>query len=123
MIIQPARVTLLISVIWIIVGTFGFFPSGFPFLSSSVHCNIYYVFAGVTGVLLFTYGGTPGALWFNLIFGLVEFYHVVARRLDLFPAVLFQYRRGDDLVHFIAGSVLMLCVLAGLRFLFRRTAH
>jgi len=56
----------------------------------------------------------PAAL-FNLGFGLIDLYQVLAGLLGLFPAGLFALKAGDHLVHLVLGVALMACGLAGLR--------
>ena len=57
----------------------------------------------MAGIWLVIRFGARGAVAFNLGFGLVDLYQVLAGLVGLFPAALFVYRPLDDVLHVVLG--------------------
>jgi hypothetical protein len=88
-------------------------PAGL--MSQAVPYDVFHVAFGTLGLMLGLRRRPVPAALFNLGFGLVDLYQVLAGLLGLFPAGLFALEAGDHLVHLVLGVALMACGLAGLR--------
>lgn len=96
-----------------IVGLVAQDPAGL--MSQAVPYDLFHVAFGSLAVGLAWKRRYTGAALFNLGFGLVDLWQVVAGLTGLFPAALFALKPGDHLVHLVIGVVLGACGMAGLR--------
>jgi len=88
----------------VLTGAFGFgLPSRWALLSGAPAYNLFHGVAGMAGIWLVIRFGARGAVAFNLGFGLVDLYQVLAGLVGLFPAALFVYRPLDDVLHVVLG--------------------
>lgn len=88
-------------------------PAGL--MSEAVPYDVFHVIFGVVGLLAGLRRRPAGAALFNLGFGLIDLWQVVAGLTGLFPAHLFDLRTGDHVVHLVLGVLLVACGAAGLR--------
>jgi hypothetical protein len=84
-------------------------------MSQALPYDLFHIVFGALGVTLGLRRRAAGAAAFNLGFGLVDLWQVVAGLTGLFPAGLFALRPGDHVVHLVLGAVLVACGVAGLR--------
>lgn len=88
----------------VLAGALGFaLPPQLALLSGAPAYNLFHIAAGLVGMALVLRGGGPGAVGFNLGFGLIDLYQAVAGAAGLFPAALFAYRPLDDVLHVTLG--------------------
>ena len=88
-------------------------PAGL--MSQAVPYDVFHLAFGSLGLLLGLRRRPVPAALFNLGFGLIDLYQVLAGLIGLFPAGLFALKAGDHLVHLVLGVALIACGLAGLR--------
>jgi hypothetical protein len=88
-------------------------PAGL--MSQAVPYDLFHIAFGSLAVGLALRRQRTGAALFNLGFGLIDLWQVVAGLSRLFPAALFALKPGDHIVHLVLGVVLTACGLAGLR--------
>lgn len=69
--------------------------------------NIFHIIAGSAGLLLALSRNVRSVPLFNIIFGLIDLYQLLASRLHLFPEQWFRWTSGDDLIHLIVGLMLV----------------
>jgi hypothetical protein len=84
-------------------------------MSQAVPYDLFHIAFGALGLTLGLRGIPAPAARFNLGFGLVDLYQVVAGLSGAFPAGLFALRPGDHAVHLVLGVLLVVCGTAGLR--------
>jgi hypothetical protein len=87
-------------------------PSGL--MSQAVPYDLFHLAFGALGLTLGLRRSPAAAARFNLGFGLVDLYQVVAGLSGTFPAGLFALRPGDHAVHLVLGVLLVFCGVAGL---------
>jgi len=84
-------------------------------MSQAVPYDVFHVIFGLVGLTLGLRHRPAGAALFNLGFGLIDLWQVVAGLTGLFPARLFDLRPADHLVHLVLGVALAACGAAGVR--------
>jgi hypothetical protein len=84
-------------------------------MSQAVPYDLFHLAFGALGVTLGLRRGPRPAAGFNLGFGLLDLYQVLAGLSGAFPAALFDLRPGDHAVHLLLGLVLVALGVAGLR--------
>jgi hypothetical protein len=88
-------------------------PAGL--MSQAVPYDLFHVVFGTLGLVIGLRRAPLAAACFNLGFGAIDLYQVVAGLSGAFPAALFGLRPGDHLVHLVLGVALVACGVAGLR--------
>jgi hypothetical protein len=102
--------------ILILTGVTGLFSQDpTALMSQAVPYDLFHVVFGVLGLVLGLRRRPVPAALFNLGFGLIDLWQVLAGLTGLFPAGLFGLRAGDHIVHLVLGVGLIGCGLAGLR--------
>ena len=110
------RVTLAIfAPLLILVGILGFvLPAENSPTSGAAPYNVFHMAFGVIGLLTLLTKHDIAAAAFNLIFGLVDLYQFLASKADLFPKGYFHWKAGDDVLHIVIGTMLVLIGIYGL---------
>ena len=104
------------GVILILTGAKGFFSQDpDALMSQAVPYDLFHVAFGMLGLGIGLRRRPDPAALFNLGFGLIDLWQVVAGLSGLFPAPLFDLRAGDHAAHLVLGVLLVACGQAGLR--------
>jgi hypothetical protein len=88
-------------------------PAGL--MSQAVPYDLFHIAFGSLGLGIGLRRAPAQAAFFNLGFGLIDLYQVVAGLSGAFPAGLFGLRPGDHVVHLVLGVLLVAGGIAGLR--------
>ena len=86
-------------------------PDGF--LSNAPAYNVFHIVFGAIGLVLIFAQNQNQIRAFNIGFGLIDLYQALASFMDWFPESYFQWRRVDDFLHIIIGTILVLIGLFG----------
>lgn len=101
------KTLLLFAPILIFTGILGFvLPE--TVLSGAASYNIFHIIFGINGLLCVLSRNQKLIRGFNISFGLIDLYQAAASFLHLFPENWFQWRTGDDILHIIIGTALVL---------------
>ena len=104
------------GVILILTGVTGFLSQDpQALMSQAVPYDLFHVVFGILGLAIGLRRRPVPAALFNLGFGLIDLWQVVAGLTGMFPARLFDLRAADHAVHLLLGLLLVGCGLAGLR--------
>jgi len=92
-----------------LVGLLGFIipPHKSP-TSGAAPYNIFHIVFGVIGAIIVMSNHPSAIKTFNIGFGLIEIYQVLASYFGLFPKRLFKWTPVDDLLHVLIGVSLVL---------------
>lgn len=108
------RVLSVFGPVLIVTGIGGFLiPPRFALMSGAPAYNIFHIVFGIIGTLLAL--SQRGIAAFNLAFGLLDLYQVVAGAAGFFPARQFRYKAADHAAHVVLGLVLVGVGWMGLR--------
>jgi hypothetical protein len=92
----------------LLTGVLGFvLPPELALMSGATPYNVFHLVAGALGLALVLRRSFAGCIGFNLIFGGIDLYQVVAGLTGWFPAELFGLRPADHAVHALIGSFLV----------------
>lgn len=110
------KVLLIFAPILILTGVLGFLiPPEKAFTSGAAAYNIFHLIFGAIGLILLVSRGENFIRFFNLGFGMIDLYQVLASFLHVFPEQYFQWTRVDDILHVVVGVFLVLVGLSGLK--------
>ena len=102
------KVLFVFAPLLILTGITGFvIPEDTSWLSGAPVYNIFHLVFGALGLLLLFLRNENYIRIFNIGFGLIDLYQVIAAFTNLFPIRLFQWTRTDDLLHLVVGSILV----------------
>ena len=100
-----------------LTGIAGFLiPPQYRLMSGETPYNLFHLFFGAVGLFLVT--ATKDDLWsslFNLSFGLIDLYQVLASVVGLTPIQYFFWTYFDDVAHVVIGFALVIIGSVGLR--------
>ena len=104
------QITLLIlAPLLLLTGIAGFLlPAQYSLMSNAAPYNLFHIIFGAIGLLLLQSKSDLVASGFNLGFGLIDLYQVLASVLKLTPVQYFYWTYLDDVVHVILGFALVL---------------
>jgi hypothetical protein len=104
------RITLAVfALILILAGIAGFLvPAELSMTSGAPPYNIFHLFFGVFGLLVFFSTREKAAATFNVGFGLIDLYQAVASYFSLPPKQYFVWTKVDDVLHVIIGLALVI---------------
>ena len=111
------QITLLIfAPLLILTGIAGFvIPDQYSLMSNAAPYNLFHILFGAIGLLLLQTNNDLAASSFNLGFGLIDLYQVLASVLKLPPFLYFLWTYADDVVHVILGFALVIIGGYGIR--------
>ena len=111
------QITLLIlAPLLILTGVAGFvLPAQYSLMSNAAPYNLFHILFGAIGLVLLQTNNDLAASSFNLGFGLIDLYQVLASVIGLSPIQYFHWTYADDVVHVILGFALVLIGGYGLR--------
>jgi len=107
---------MILAPLLILTGIAGFvIPEQYSLMSGAAPYNLFHIIFGAIGLLLFQAKNELLASSFNLGFGLIDLYQVLASVVGLTPIQYFHWTYMDDVVHVILGFTLVLIGGYGLR--------
>jgi hypothetical protein len=111
------QITLMIlAPLLILTGIAGFvLPDQYSLMSNAAPYNLFHIIFGAIGLLLIQTNNDLVASSFNLGFGLIDLYQVLASMIGLSPIQHFHWTYADDVVHVILGFALVIIGGYGLR--------
>jgi len=111
-----ARVLGVFGPVLIATGIGGFLiPPRFALMSGAPAYNIFHIVFGMIGTALVVGKSGVGIAAFNLGFGVVDVYQLVAGMTGVFPARQFRYKAADHVLHGVIGLALAVVGGMGLR--------
>ena len=103
---------LIFAPLLILTGILGFIlPESL--MSGAASYNVFHIIFGSIGLLSVLSKKQSLIRGFNISFGLIDLYQAAASFLHLFPESQFKWRVGDDALHIIIGTVLVIIGLFG----------
>ena len=110
------RVLAVFGPVLILTGITGFLiPPRFALLSGAPAYNVFHIGFGALATALVLARSPTAIAAFNLGFGIVDVYQVVAGLTGWFPARPFRYKSADHVVHAVNGVGLAAVGWMGLR--------
>jgi hypothetical protein len=107
---------LILAPLLIITGIAGFvLPESYSLMSNAAPYNLFHIIFGAIGLLLLQTKNDLVASGFNLSFGLIDLYQVLASVVGLTPKQYFYWTYADDVVHVILGFALVIIGGYGIR--------
>ena len=93
----------------ILTGIAGFvIPEQYSLMSGAAPYNLFHIFFGAIGLLVTMAKNDVLASSFNLGFGLIDLYQVLASVIGLTPIQYFHWTFGDDVAHVLIGFALVI---------------
>ena len=83
-------------------------PEQYNLLSGATPYNMFHLIFGTLGLLLISANSNLVASSFNLGFGLIDLYQVLASEVGLTPIQYFHWTYVDDVVHVLLGFALVI---------------
>lgn len=100
---------LIFAPLLILTGILGFLISAKKSLTSGAPAyNVFHVVFGLIGLLVVYLHHDLCIRAFNIGFGLIDLYQAATSFLHLFPERHFRWKRVDDILHIVIGTVLVL---------------
>jgi hypothetical protein len=107
---------MILAPLLLVTGIAGFvIPERYSLMSGAAPYNMFHIFVGAIGLVLIQAKNDLAASCFNLGFGLIDLYQVLASVVGLSPIEYFHWTYVDDVVHVILGFALVLIGGYGLR--------
>ena len=107
---------MILAPLLMLTGIVGFaVPAQYSLMSNAEPYNFFHIIFGSIGVLLLQPKSALAASSFNLGFGLIDLYQVLASVIGLTPIEYFHWTYVDDLVHVLLGFPLVIIGAYGLR--------
>jgi uncharacterized membrane protein len=107
---------LILAPLLIVTGIAGFvLPESYSLMSNAAPYNLFHIIFGAIGLVLLQTKNDLVASGFNLGFGLIDLYQVLASVVGLTPIQHFHWTYADDVVHIILGFALVIIGGYGLR--------
>ena len=92
-----------------LTGIAGFIiPEQYSLMSGAAPYNLFHLIVGALGLLLMSTKSDLLASSFNLGFGLIDLYQVLASVVGLTPIQYFHWTYVDDVVHVLLGFALVI---------------
>jgi hypothetical protein len=93
----------------ILTGIAGFVtPAQYSLMSGTTPYNLFHIFFGAIGLLITMANSDILASSFNVGFGLIDLYQVLASVIGLTPIQYFHWTFADDVLHVLIGFALVL---------------
>jgi hypothetical protein len=110
------RVAGVFGPVLILTGIAGFLvPPRLALMSGAPAYNIFHIVCGLIATALVLARIPRGAAAFNVGFGALDLYQVVAGIGGFFPARVFRYKTADHILHLVLGLALAAVGWMGLR--------
>jgi hypothetical protein len=93
----------------ILTGIAGFvIPEQYSLMSGAAPYNLFHIIFGALGLAITMANSDVLASSFNVGFGLIDLYQVVASVIGLTPIQYFHWTYGDDVAHVLIGFALVI---------------
>ena len=93
----------------ILTGIAGFvIPEQYSRMSGAAPYNLFHIFFGAIGLLVLMTKSDLAASVFNVGFGLIDLYQVLASVVGLTPIQYFHWTFADDVAHVLIGFALVI---------------
>jgi len=103
------KTLLIFAPLLILTGIAGFvIPERYSLTSGAAPYNLFHIIFGSIGLLITMTNSDRLASLFNVGFGLIDLYQVVASVLGLTPIQYFHWTFADDVLHVLIGFTLVL---------------
>jgi uncharacterized membrane protein len=110
------KTLLVLAPLLMLTGIAGFvIPEQYSLMSGATPYNIFHLIFGAIGLLLLSAKSDLVASSFNLGFGLIDLYQVLASVVGLTPIQYFHWTFVDDVVHVLLGFALVIIGGYGIR--------
>jgi hypothetical protein len=107
---------MILAPLLIVTGIAGFLiPERYSLMSGAAPYNMFHLIFGAIGLVLMQTKNDLVASGFNLGFGLIDLYQVLASVVGLTPIEYFYWTYVDDVVHVILGFALVIIGGYGIR--------
>jgi hypothetical protein len=103
------KTLMVLAPLLMLTGIAGFvIPPQYNLLSGATPYNLFHIIFGAIGLLLTMINNELWASSFNLGFGLIDLYQVLASVVGLTPIQYFYWTYADDVVHVLLGFALVI---------------
>ena len=103
------KTLLVFAPLLILTGIAGFvIPERYSLMSGAAPYNLFHIIFGCIGLLITMTNSDVLASSFNLGFGLIDLYQVLASVVGLAPIQYFHWTYGDDVLHVAIGFALVI---------------
>ena len=103
------KTLLVFAPLLILTGIAGFvIPERYSLMSGAVPYNLFHIIFGCIGLLITMTNNDVLASSFNLGFGLIDLYQVLASVVGLTPIQYFHWTYADDVLHVLIGFALVI---------------
>lgn len=107
---------MILAPLLLVTGIAGFLiPERYTLMSGAAPYNMFHLIFGAVGLILISAKNDLVASGFNLGFGLIDLYQVLASVVGLTPIEYFHWTFVDDVVHVILGFALVIIGGYGVR--------
>jgi uncharacterized membrane protein len=107
---------MILAPLLLVTGIAGFLiPERYTLMSGAAPYNMFHLIFGAVGLILISAKNDLVASAFNLGFGLIDLYQVLASVVGLTPIEYFHWTFVDDVVHVILGFALVIIGGYGVR--------
>ena len=103
------KALMVLAPLLVLTGIAGFvIPEQYNLMSGATPYNMFHLISGTLGLLLISANSDLLASSFNLGFGLIDLYQVLASVVGLTPIQYFHWTYVDDVVHVLLGFALVI---------------
>lgn len=103
------KTLLVFAPLLILTGIAGFvIPEQYSLMSGAAPYNLFHIFFGAIGLAVTMTNSDLAASSFNLGFGLIDLYQVLASVVGLAPIQYFHWTYADDVLHVLIGFALVI---------------
>ena len=103
------KTLMVLAPLLVLTGIAGFvIPQQYNLMSGATPYNMFHLICGTLGLLLISANSDLLASSFNLGFGLIDLYQVLASVVGLTPIQYFHWTYVDDVVHVLLGFALVI---------------
>jgi len=103
------KTLMVLAPLLVLTGIVGFvIPEQYNLMSGATPYNMFHLICGTLGLLLISANNNLLASSFNLGFGLIDLYQVLASVVGLTPIQYFHWTYVDDVVHVLLGFALVI---------------
>ena len=115
---------MILAPLLLLTGIAGFLiPERYSLMSGAAPYNLFHLIFGAIGLVLLQTKNDVVASAFNLGFGLIDLYQVLASVVGLTPIEYFHWTFVDDVTHVILGFALVLIGGYGLQSIYKKQTH
>lgn len=98
----------------VLVGILGYItPSGLKRISTEPAYNIFHIVCGLCAAIVLLSNNDDAVKTYNIVYGILNLYQFAASFARQFPFQYFKWTRTDNVIHLLAGSLLVAIALLG----------